>query len=92
MAIYKQKCKRCPNYIIVPRGQYPICYECQKKEMSGEIADPKMKKMFDIPDEFYKDSSFLRSIKIYYLKFDKVSEKQVAAFKKTVKEMKAAKK
>ena len=56
--------------------------------MEGEIKDPKMKKMFDIPEEFYKKNMFLRSIKINYLRFGKLSEKQIEAFKKTVKKMK----
>ncbi len=56
--------------------------------MKGEIKDPKMKKMFDIPEEFYEENSFLRDIKIKYLKWGELSERQIAAFKKTVKERK----
>ena len=56
--------------------------------MKGEIKDPKMKKMFDIPEEFYKENSFLRDIKIKYLKFGELTEKQIAAFKKTVENLK----
>lgn len=56
--------------------------------MEGEIKNKQYQKMFDIPEEFYKENSFLRDIKIRYLKFGKLSEKQVSAFKKTVKEMK----
>lgn len=73
--------------LITGRNQFPICYDCQKKELSGEIKDPKMKKMFNIPEEFYKENGFLRSIKSNYLKFGKLSDKQIDAFKKTVKEM-----
>jgi len=87
---FKQKCFRCrKNYVTVTRKQrYVICYDCQKSEMKGEIKDPKMKKMFDIPEEFYKENSFLRDIKIKYLKFGGLTENQINAFKKTVEEMK----
>jgi hypothetical protein len=93
-AKYKQKCVRCrDNYIVVTwKTKYPICYDCQKKEMVGEIKDPAMKKMFKIPKELYKENMFLRSIKINYLKFGSLSERQVEAFKDAVKKIKAAKK
>ena len=94
MAIeYQQKCFKCKkNYVVVTgRQKFAVCYECQKQEMEGEITDPKMKKLFDIPEEFYKRNSFLRDIKINYLRYGRLSEKQVEAFKKTVKEMKEGK-
>jgi hypothetical protein len=43
--------------------------------------------MLDIPEEFYKENYFLRSIKVNAIKYQSLSEKQIAAFKKTVKEM-----
>jgi hypothetical protein len=58
--------------------------------MKGEIKDPKMKKMFDIPEEFYKENSFLRDIKIKYLQWGELTEKQIEAFKKVAKDMKDA--
>ena len=76
--------------LITGRNQFPICYEGQKPELQKVIRDKKMKKFFDIPEEFYKKSGFLRSIKSNYLKFGKLTEKQIEAFKKTVKEMKDA--
>ena len=87
---YKQKCIRCKkNYVIVTyRQRYAVCYECQKKEMQGKIADPKMKELFDIPEEFYKKNLFLRDIKIKYLKGVDLTEKQIEAFKKVVGKMK----
>ena len=94
MAIkFQQKCNKCKqNYVTVTnRQRYALCYDCQKQEMEGEIKDPKMKKLFDIPEEFYKKNMFLRSIKINYLRFGKLSEKQIEAFKKTVKKMKEQK-
>lgn len=91
---FKQKCWKCrTNYVVVNyRQKFAVCYDCQKSEMVGEIKDKKFKKMFDIPEEFYKENSFLRDIKIRYLKFKELSEKQVAAFNKTVKELEENKK
>ncbi len=91
MAIkYKELCRRCKkNYVPVTKKQrFPICYECQKQQLKGKIKDPKMKKMFDIPEEFYEQNMFLRDIKIKYLQFGELSEKQIEAFKKTVQKMK----
>ncbi len=88
---FQKKCYKCKkNYVTVTaRQRFPVCYECQKAEMQGEIKDPKMKKMFDIPEDFYKQNSFLRDIKIKYLMYGELTEKQIAAFKKVVKELKA---
>jgi len=61
------------------------------KYLEGEIKDPKMKKFFDIPEEFYKQNSFLADIKLNYLKFGKLTEKQIEAFKRTVGRLKKAK-
>ncbi|MBW2986009.1 hypothetical protein KY333_01430 [Candidatus Woesearchaeota archaeon] len=89
-ARFKQKCAKCKqNWVLITwKQRFPICYECQKPEMQGEIKDPAMKKMFKIPEEFYKENMFLRSIKVNYLRFGQLSEKQIEAFKKTVKKMK----
>ncbi len=46
--------------------------------------------MFNIPESFYMNSGFLRSIKSNYLRFGELSEKQIEFFKKAVKEMKAS--
>lgn len=91
---FKEKCRRCrKNYVVVTyKNKFPLCYECQKSEMSGEIKDAKMKRMFNIPEEFYRESAFLRSIKINYLRFGKLTEKQIEAFKKAVKKMKEERK
>lgn len=87
MIKYKQRCFKCKkNFVLVSgKNRFPICYECQKSELNQEIKDKKMKKLFDIPEEFYKENSFLRNIKIYYLTFGKLTEKQIKSFKKTVK-------
>jgi hypothetical protein len=86
---YKQQCNKCKkNYVIANyRERYVVCYECQKYDMQGEITDPEMKKFFDIPDEFYMKNLFLRNIKINYLRYGKLSEKQIEAFKNTVEKM-----
>ena len=88
MAQYKQRCIRCRKNMVLttPKNRFPVCYDCEKSELEGEITDPEMKKMFDIPEELYKNNSFLRSIKKNYLKFGKLSEKQIEVFKKVVKD------
>ena len=90
---YKLKCIRCKkNYVTATwKDRYVICYECQKKEMEGEIKDPKLKKLLDIPEEFYRKSSFLRNIKINCIRYGKLTEKQIGAFKKTVQKLKGKK-
>jgi len=86
---YKQKCMLCrKNYVVTNwKERFPKCYECQRKELNGEIDDPKMKKFFDIPEELYKQNAFLRSIKVNYLTYGNLSEKQIEAFKKVVKDL-----
>lgn len=91
MAIkYKQKCAKCKqNYVVVTRRtRFPVCYDCQKERLQGEIKDPKIRKLLDIPEEFYRENLFLRNIKESYMAWGKLSEKQIEAFKKTVAKMK----
>jgi len=87
---YQQKCVRCKkNRVLVTSGErYPLCYDCHKEDLHKVIRNPKMKKFFDIPEEFYQKSLFLRSIKINYFKFGKLTDKQVEFFRKTVDEFK----
>ena len=73
---------------MTSRSQFPLCYDCDKAELSGEITDPEMKKMFDIPEDFYRNTAFLRSIKKNYLRFGNLSEKQIEVFKRVVEELK----
>jgi len=89
-AIYKEQCRRCrKNYVkITSKEKYPVCYECQKSELKGRIRNKKMKKLFDIPEDLYKENNFLRNIKLNYLRYGSLTEKQIEAFKKTVKKMK----
>lgn len=92
MVSYKQLCARCKkNFVLVSRNQFPLCYDCQKRELSGEVKDPKMKKLFNIPDELYKQNSFLREIKLKYLKFGSLSEKQIEVFARVAKELQEGK-
>jgi hypothetical protein len=60
--------------------------------MDKPIEDKVFQKMFDIPEDFYKENLFLRSIKINYLRYQNLSEKQIECFKKTVDKMNANKK
>lgn len=91
MANYKKLCSRCKKkYIQVSwKNNYPVCYDCQKVELNQEVKDPKLKKMFNIPEEFYKNNSFLRSIKINYHRYGELSDRQIETFKEAVKKMKA---
>ena len=94
MAIsYKQKCSRCnKNYVAANyKTRYVLCYDCQKKELAGEITDPKMVKMFNIPEKFYANSPFLRSIKLNYLRYGPLTTAQIKGFKNVVKAMKEGK-
>lgn len=88
MAIkYKQLCSKCKSQYVNVRTfkqQYLVCYDCQKDDLKGEVKDPEMKKLFDIPDDYYKENTFLGNIKINYLRFQNLSEKQIEAFKKAV--------
>jgi hypothetical protein len=72
--------------LMTRRGQRPVCFTCEKKDLQGEITDPAMKKLFDIPEELYQKSSFLRSVKIQYLKYGKLSDKQIEIFKKVAEQ------
>jgi len=89
---YKQKCTRCRKawVVITYRTRYPVCYECQKGDIKGEVKDPKMKKLFNIPEALYKESAFLRNIKQNYLRYHNLTEKQIEAFKKVAEKLKSS--
>ena len=57
------------------------------KEVEKPVNDPVFIKLFDIPKEWYEKNPFLRSVRYQYGKFGELTEKQIAAFKKTIKEM-----
>ncbi len=52
------------------------------------VKEASFKKLFDIPLDWYKENSFLRSVRYQYGRFNQLTEKQLEAFKKTVKELK----
>jgi len=87
---FNQKCFKCKkNYVLTTSSQkYVICYECQKNLLSEEIKDPIYKKLFNIPEEYYKTNAFLRNIKANYLRYSNLTEKQISAFKKIAEKMK----
>ena len=91
---YKQRCNHCKkNFVTTTSNQnYVLCYECQKDELVGVIKDKKMIKLFNIPEDFYRENLFLRNIKANYIKFGDLSEKQIEAFKKVVENIKKEKK
>ena len=90
---YKQRCYKCKkNFVTITwKQKFPVCYDCQKEQLNKEIKNKEMREFFNIPEEFYKNNLFLRSIKLSYLNFGKLTEKQKEAFKKTVEKMKEEK-
>ena len=87
---FKQRCALCKENMVIMYSarQFPKCVECHMKEINKPIKDPKYKKLLDIPEKLYRESMFLRNIKNAYLRFDNLTEKQIEAFKKTVKDLK----
>ena len=91
MIKYKKMCYVCrKNWAMVHYGRqrFVVCMECEMKEVKKTVKDKKYKKMFDIPIEWYKENSFLRSVRYQFGRYGELSENQIEAFKKTVKEMK----
>ncbi len=86
---YKHKCYKCKtNYVMVTwKQKFPVCYECQREDLMRPVEDPEMQKLFDIPEELYKESSFLRDIKMKYLHFGSLTDNQIEAFKEVVSKM-----
>ncbi len=85
---YQQRCIVCKKnmVLITYYKQRPVCLQCEMKDISEEITDPKWKKFFDIDPALYQKSSFLRSIKRNYLRQGMLTAKQKEIFKKVVKE------
>jgi hypothetical protein len=86
---YKQLCAICrkQHTLIESRNQFPICISCSMKQISQPIENRKFRKLFDIDQKLYEQSSFLRSIKSNYVRFKSLSEKQIEVFKKVAKEL-----
>lgn len=62
------------------------------EEKDHPIKDPKIKKLFNIPKEFYDQYAFLKNIKANYMRYGSLTDKQIGVFKKVVEEAKAKKK
>ncbi len=86
---YKQLCAICKknHVLILQRNQFPICTACSMKQINQPITDEKFRKLFDIDNKLYEESSFLRSIKSNYLRFGSLSGKQVETFKRVAAEL-----
>ena len=93
MVQFKQKCIQCKkNYVTVSsrNARAAVCFECQEGSLKGEVADPVLKAMLDIPEELYQQNAFLRSIKINAIKYGSLSERQIEAFKGAVEKLSKA--
>jgi hypothetical protein len=86
---YKQLCAICrkEHTLISMRNQFPICQTCSMRQISQPIEDAKFKKLFDIDQKLYEQSSFLRNIKSSYIRFKNLSVKQIETFKKVAEEL-----
>ncbi len=86
---FKQKCARCKKNMVLMYSwkQFPVCDECQLNEIDEPIEDKIYRKLFDIDPKLYKESYFLRNIKMQYLRKGILTEKQVEVFKKVAKEL-----
>ena len=90
---FKQKCKICKGeWVLVSYRVYPICVSCHMKQIFSEEVTDKKFNFLNIKKEFYEKSRFLRNIRQSYLMYKSLSEKQIEAFKKTLKEIKNPKK
>jgi len=90
MVSYKILCYKCKKAYVPGswKDKFLACYDCLKGELSKQIEDPKMKKMFDIPEEHYKENPFLRNIKLNYMRYNNLTDRQIEAFKEAVKKLK----
>lgn len=93
-ARYQQRCVKCRKNMVMMYSakQFPICAECQLKEINQPISNKTMTRFFNIPHDLYEKSQFLRSVKSQYLRFGSLSPAQKDTFKKVVKELKEGKK
>lgn len=73
--------------LTTTRNRFPVCYDCQKGQLAGKIRDPELSKLCDIPEDLYRMDPFLRDIKIKAINQNSLTEKQIEAFKKTVRRL-----
>lgn len=87
--VYQQKCLTCKKNMVLIRHprQRAVCTDCQMKSFSTPVTDPKFIKLFDINPAYYEQSSFLRDVRYQYGRFGNLSEKQISAFQRVVKEL-----
>lgn len=91
MAAYKQRCIVCKNawaLVTSYKQKFAICKDCEMKVVQQTIEDKTFAKLFKIPLAWYKENSFLRSIRYQYGKWGSLTERQIEAFKKAVKDLK----
>jgi len=88
-AKFKILCRKCKkSYFFASfKDKYPVCYECNKEKLHTKIEDAEMRKFFEIPETLYENNLFLRDIKLKYLNYGKLTEKQMSSFKKTVEKL-----
>lgn len=72
--------------LITNFRQRPVCVDCELRDLSETIEDPKWKKFFEIDPALYRKSSFIRSIKRNYIRQGTLTEKQREMFLKVVSE------
>jgi hypothetical protein len=91
MVKFKQRCYVCKNnWALVSSGRqkFVVCKDCEMKVVDKKVEKKTYAKLFDIPREWYEENGFLRSIRYSYGKWGSLTERQLEAFKKTVKELK----
>jgi len=89
---FKQKCKICKkDWVVVNRREFPICVACHMKQIFSEEVTKKKYDFLNVTKKTYEKSRFLRSIRQNYLMYQKLTKKQIDAFKKTVEDLKKGK-
>jgi hypothetical protein len=87
--LFKKKCGICKDvWVVINSREFPICVPCHMKQVFSEEVTDKKFKFLNLDRKVYEKSRFLRSIRQSYLMYKELSPKQVAAFKKTVKDLK----
>jgi len=88
--LFKKKCRICNDkWVLDQPKQFTICTECHMKQIFSEEVTDKKYAFLNISHDLYQKSRFLRNIRQSYVRFHELSEKQVSAFKETVKSLKS---
>ena len=89
---FKQKCKIChKDWVVINRREFPICVGCHMKQIFSEEVTDKKFAFLNQSKKMFEKSRFLRNIRQNYLMYKSLTKKQIDAFKKTVKDIKAGK-